>query len=301
MELACCDVSRHVRVPPRLLHRLGANQCKAEVRHQEACSGCAVQLRRRRRSASEPVLHSRLQQLVAEGSSRADGLSTASRLQPLHSPLTYLFSALLPCCPERSILFCYSRDRAVPLSRLWVKVDPWTQSPTVAVWGVAIAAFCLGLPMLGSVTAFNAILSLSTISLIVIYVTPITARCTWGRNYFRPGPFSLGVWAYPLGAVSTIWMLFSTVVFCLPTTMPVSVENLNYASVAFLGTCTISLAMYFFPVVGAYSWFTGPAHTVDEDSAHALGGVVASKDARMIEHAGPDAQLALNDVEGGWK
>lgn len=142
----------------------------------------------------------------------------------------------------------------MPLSSLWVKVDPWTKSPTVAVWGVAVAAFCLGLPMLGSETAFNAILSLSTISLVIIYVTPIVARITWGRKYFRPGPFNLGVWAYPLGAVSTLWMLFATVVFCLPTEMPVSAENLNYASVAFMGTVAISCLMFFFPKYGAYKW-----------------------------------------------
>lgn len=211
----------------------------------------------------------------------------------------YCLPLVLPV--PRSILFCYSRDRAVPFSNLWVKVDPWTKSPTVAVWGVAVAAFCLGLPMLGSVTAFNAILSLSTISLVIIYVTPITARITWGRRYFKPGPFHLGIWAYPLGVISTLWMLFATVVFCLPTEMPVSAENLNYASVAFMGTFTISLLMFIFPKYGAYKWFTGPAHTVDEDSAHALGGTVPSKEVRMMDEVHADAKSpASGDVEGGW-
>jgi amino acid transporter len=72
------------------------------------------------------------------------------------------------------ILFCYSRDRAVPFSNLWLKVEPRTKSPTAAVWGVAVAAFCLGLPMLGSYTAFSAILSLSTISLVIAY-----GECGW--------------------------------------------------------------------------------------------------------------------------
>ena len=148
-------------------------------------------------------------------------------------------------------------------------MDPWTKSPLYAVWGVALAAFCLGLPMLGSVTAFNAILSLSTISLVVVYVSPITARISWGRKYFTPGPFSLGVWAYPLGVVSTMWALFSVVVFCLPIEMPVDANNLNYAAMAFSGTCFISVLMYFFPKWGAYHWFKGPAHTVDEDSLSA--------------------------------
>jgi amino acid transporter len=73
------------------------------------------------------------------------------------------------CACACRILFCYSRDRAVPFSNLWLKVEPRTKSPIFAVWGVALAAFCLGLPMLGSYTAFNAILSLSTISLVIVY------------------------------------------------------------------------------------------------------------------------------------
>ena len=97
------------------------------------------------------------------------------------------------------IMFCYSRDRAVPLSRLWQKVDARTKLPMNALWAVCTMALLLGLPILGSETAFAAILSLSTISLIVAYTAPIALRITLGRNRFTPGPFSLGNWAYPIG------------------------------------------------------------------------------------------------------
>jgi amino acid transporter len=70
----------------------------------------------------------------------------------------------------------------VPLSWLWVKVHPGTKAPLAATYGIGFAAILLGLPMLGSSTAFNAILSLSTISLVIIYVTPTLARITWGRH-----------------------------------------------------------------------------------------------------------------------
>jgi amino acid transporter len=70
----------------------------------------------------------------------------------------------------------------VPLSWLWMKVHPTTKAPLAATYGIGAAAILLGLPMLGSSTAFNAILSLSTISLVIIYVTPTLARITWGRH-----------------------------------------------------------------------------------------------------------------------
>jgi len=60
-------------------------------------------------------------------------------------------------------------------------------------------ALMLGLPILGSETAFAAILSLSTISLIVAYCCPILLRITIGAKRFEPGPFCLGIWAYPIG------------------------------------------------------------------------------------------------------
>lgn len=64
---------------------------------------------------------------------------------------------------------------------------------------VCALAIALGLPILGSETAFAAILSLSTVSLIVAYAAPILVRVTVGRKRFVPGPFSLGAWAYPIG------------------------------------------------------------------------------------------------------
>lgn len=56
--------------------------------------------------------------------------------------------------------------------------------------------------------------------------------------------------------------------------------------------------------VSSFHRFTGPAHTVDEDSAHALGGTVPGKEARMMEDVCAEAHRSpskdVGDVEGGW-
>lgn len=188
------------------------------------------------------------------------------------------------------ILFCYSRDKAVPLPHLWVIVDKRTRTPQPALWCVCTLALCLGLPMLGSDTAFNAILSLSTISLIVAYTSPIAIRITFGAKRFEAGKFNLGKWAYPIGIISCVWAVIATVTFCLPTEMPVNSENLNYASVALCGTFLISNIMFFFPKYGAYKWFRGPAKTVDvEDSVMDLDsgeGSAANAAGKAVELAG---------------
>ncbi|GLI62318.1 hypothetical protein VaNZ11_004926 [Volvox africanus] len=187
-----------------------------------------------------------------------------------HSTLTYV----------SRILFAYARDRAVPLSWLWIKYNKTVKGPLIAVWGTAFAAFLLGLPMLGSEEAFTAIISLSTIALNIAYVAPTTARILpWGARRFKPGPFHLGWAAYPIGLVATLWVGFIIVVFSLPTAYPVKRSNMNFAGVTLLATCALSLIWFYFPFLGAYTWFKGPVGTLEEKQADDSGS--SSSDANV--------------------
>jgi hypothetical protein len=76
----------------------------------------------------------------------------------------YPVSRLLPCwwnqpigvgvvgchSPIPSILFAYARDKAVPLPWLWIKYCKTTESPLVAVYGIAFMSWLIALPMLGN-------------------------------------------------------------------------------------------------------------------------------------------------------
>lgn len=57
--------------------------------------------------------------------------------------------------------------------------------------------------------AINAILSLAVVALNICYIVPNLCRLTIGRKRFRPGPFTLGKWAYPVGALATLWVGFA--------------------------------------------------------------------------------------------
>ena len=62
-----------------------------------------------------------------------------------------------------------------------------------------------------------------------------------------------------------------------------SVENLNYAAVAFLGTLAISLGWFYCPGIGAYRWFKGPFREVDVEvimEDHVEGGY--NKDTEVV-------------------
>lgn len=61
----------------------------------------------------------------------------------------------------------------------------------LSVWGVAVGAFVMGLPLLQGLTAFLATTSIATVGLALAYGIPIGLHLL-NRNCFEPGPFTLG-------------------------------------------------------------------------------------------------------------
>ena len=66
----------------------------------------------------------------------------------------------------------FSRDGAVPGHSLWSRVNPYTGTPINAVCFMVTLAFILGLPMLNSTVAFNAVISISVIGLYISCARP---------------------------------------------------------------------------------------------------------------------------------
>lgn len=75
------------------------------------------------------------------------------------------------------------------------------------------------------------------------------------------GPFNLRALSRPVAGVACLWILFITVVFCLPTANPVTSQTLNYTVVA-VGVLTIFAVGSW--VLWAHRWFTGPSAEVAE-------------------------------------
>ncbi|MEW5305595.1 MAG: hypothetical protein WDW36_008127 [Sanguina aurantia] len=176
---------------------------------------------------------------------------------------TFFCAVSTTTCVAR-IMYAYSRDRAIPGYQLWRQCSAFTQSPVYAVWGACCAAFLLGLIMLGSSQAFQGILSLATIALNLACVMPTFVRITVGRKRFVPGPFCLGWWAYPVGAIACIYTAVLTVMFSLPLQYPVASDNMNYAGPALLATLVVCLVWFWCPVYGAYNWFEGPIRSAED-------------------------------------
>ncbi|MFE2722150.1 amino acid permease [Kitasatospora sp. NPDC059327] len=164
------------------------------------------------------------------------------------------FCGMASVTANSRMIYAFSRDGALPGSRIWHRIDPRTQTPTNAVWLATGGALLLGLPALWNTTAYTAVTSISVIGLYLSYVIPVFLRLRQGRAFPR-GPWHLGRWSTLIGGVAVGWTAFITVLFMLPTVSPVTAADFNYTPVAV--AVVLGFAGLWW-LASARHWFTGP-------------------------------------------
>ncbi|XP_048135945.1 amino-acid permease BAT1 homolog isoform X1 [Rhodamnia argentea] len=155
--------------------------------------------------------------------------------------------------------YAFSRDGAMPFSSLWHQVNK-QEIPINAVWLSAFISFCMALTSLGSIVAFDAMVSIATIGLYIAYALPIFFRVTLARKTFVPGPFNLGRYGVVVGWTAVLWVATISVLFSLPVAYPITKETLNYTPVAVGGLFILTVCSWVF---SARHWFRGPITNID--------------------------------------
>ena len=179
---------------------------------------------------------------------------TGAKLLLLVVIVAQLFCGMSSVTANSRMIYAFSRDGALPGSKLWHQVNPRTRTPTNAIWLAAGGALILGLPYLWNSTAYAAVTSIAVIGLYVAYVLPTFLRLRLGSSFQR-GPWHLGRWSTPIGVIAVIWVVFITVLFMLPTFSPINFDNFNYT--VFAVVAVIGFAGIWW-LVSARKWFTGP-------------------------------------------
>jgi len=175
------------------------------------------------------------------------------------------------------VVYAFARDRALPGSSLWRKINPRTQTPVNAVWFVIFWSTIAGL--LGfSEAALASLAGASVIGLYISYVVPVFLRITSGRQTFKPGPFHLGRWSTLVGSVACSWVAFICVLLMFPSTSGPDSQTMNYAVTIIVGVILLSGGWW---ILGARKWFKGPVKTVEED-VNVVGSVMEKDDGVMI-------------------
>lgn len=67
--------------------------------------------------------------------------------------------------------------------------------------------------------------------------------------------YSLGRFGYLINIVSVAWVILAVFLFCMPVQLPVTLQNMNYTSVVFVGFASISVVWY---LIRGRKSFSGP-------------------------------------------
>ncbi|KAI4591724.1 hypothetical protein KJ359_012646 [Pestalotiopsis sp. 9143b] len=145
------------------------------------------------------------------------------------------------------LVWAFARDRGLPLSGFFAYVHPTLGVPTRALMLVGVVVVLLSLIYIGSVTAYNAIISLQTLGLYASYFLPIFFLLL--RKIRGPvppyGPFSMGAWGVPVNVFALSYLLFVVTWIPFPSVLPVDSENMNYAGPIFGGIVLLALGDWF--------------------------------------------------------
>lgn len=187
------------------------------------------------------------------------------------------------------VVFAYSRDGAIPGSRWWSKVNSRTKTPVNSVWFVISIGALLGLLMFASPVAIGAVFSIGAIGQYTAFVTPLGLKLFFAKDKFRPGPWNLGRFSRPVGAVAVAWLCLIVPVLCFPAVKGKDLNDLtmNYTCLIYFGTMMFSVIYY---AVDARKWFKGPRVNVEHlIHGETLEGEMQGSGSDVIEEIGEKA------------
>ncbi|EED24605.1 amino acid permease, putative [Talaromyces stipitatus ATCC 10500] len=132
------------------------------------------------------------------------------------------------------LTWAFARDGGLPFSKFFAHIDSRFHVPFRSIGLVCMVVVLLSLINIGSTTALNAILALTTCSLYTSYLIPIVLLVI--RRFDKTGtPIQWGPWTMGprIGLMVNIYaIVFGTFIIIFspfPTILPVTAENMNYS------------------------------------------------------------------------
>ncbi|KAF9045379.1 amino acid transporter [Panaeolus papilionaceus] len=155
------------------------------------------------------------------------------------------------------LFYALARDNAFPMKSQFMYLNRF-QAPLAGVWLSVVIGCAISCAYIGSIIAFNAILSSAAIAVMLGYLQPIIIRVFWPSAMKEQGPFALGRWSRVINILSFAFIIFICVLFVLPTAQPVNQQDMNYAIVS-VGSILLLVGLTWF-FWGRHT-FKGPVHT----------------------------------------
>lgn len=180
-------------------------------------------------------------------------------------------------------LWTIARDGAVPFSPKIGVISPRFRNPFVATLICGVFSTILGAVNVASATAFGAITGSFVVMTTLSYLTAILPFVFTRRfsrvgqapgpfiNSMRPGYFEMNnMVGYTVNILSSIYIMVFVVIFCFPTSAPVTPQTMNYSSLI-TGAVTFFAGIYWLIRGGSY---VGPKTVVHGDDHTPLGAAI---------------------------
>ena len=152
-----------------------------------------------------------------------------------------------------------------------MQVNPRYRIPIRAISLVTGIIILLSLINIGSSTALNAVVSLSTLALYISYLIPIAllvVKRMRGDN-IAFGPFNLGRMGLATNVFALVYGVFIVIFLPFPSVKPVTSVNMNYAGPVFAFVLVFAVCDW---VLRGRHTYTGPLREVFDGEGRMRGG-----------------------------
>lgn len=157
-------------------------------------------------------------------------------------------------------LWALSRDGAVPFRSVFSSFNFKFDAPINATIASALLSTLVGCIYVASKTAFNAIIGSYVLMSSSAYIAAILPHLLTGRKNVSYGTVRLSkVSGFVINAISCIYMVVAFVIYCLPFSLPVNAQNMNYACLVW-GGFTLLLGIYW--LLRGKNSYTGPVRHI---------------------------------------
>jgi choline transport protein len=143
-----------------------------------------------------------------------------------------LFAEVAIMTTSSRMTYAFARDGGLPWSKVFAKVNHRLGLPLNALILAASLTILFGLIIIGSTSAFNALISASVVALGVSYAIPVAINLCRGRKMLPPRHFRLpGPLGWAANLLGVAYTIVTTVLFLFPPELPVTTSNMSmYAS-----------------------------------------------------------------------
>lgn len=138
--------------------------------------------------------------------------------------------------------------------------------------------------MFASPVAIGAVFSIGAIAQYTAFTMPVGIKLFFDHKArkFRPGPWSLGRFSKPVGAIAVAWWAIIVPALCFPAVKGADLTPLtmNWTCLIYGGGMTLAMIYWF---VSARKWFEGPRINVEHTNE--IEGVDSSSNEKLDGHA----------------